>query len=430
MGPLRGWWTYAGERAMHFVKQHIKTSGKSFEKNAMNKYNNNETVITKKFYGGRSIINPEESGSTTLFFDETSKHLHFDNFPCKLLKYKSEHKPMKFSSHEMDRLLECLLSEVTKQCTDNNNNEEAETKSTIFRLQTLFKTYKFPRKSDDNTFYNWILIVYDLINESTEDCRVSSSSKFVDLSVYSNNVRNLLKDRNDFLEIKDTIISLVDLYKTMDIYQNAIIFGERFSSRGFDFRESFAPTQEYAYGRETKMLGYKPKRECNQLCKFDNWNSKRQYSSWCRFNNPLNRNPAYTYSYGQINYFFRLKCASDKILHGLPIANIVYRTFSKINRVDKIICTEFDSMNSSKHPSFVPITNIYASPILLAPFDRLQKPIIIDKKKFKPETIQYCSTSEIIDHALLFDLFPYRTKHILYNPMKFYNTFENRETNK
>jgi hypothetical protein len=47
MGPVKGWWTYSGERAMHFVKKNIKTSGQSFEKNAMNKYNNHELVRTR-----------------------------------------------------------------------------------------------------------------------------------------------------------------------------------------------------------------------------------------------------------------------------------------------------------------------------------------------------------------------------------------------
>jgi hypothetical protein len=260
--------------------------------------------------------------------------------------------------------------------------------------------------------------------ESTEDKRVSPRSKFDDLSEYATNVKNLLNNRADFLQLKDTIVSLVALYSKIKIYQNAIIYGERFSGRGFDNREYLAPAQQYAYGRETRMLGYKPNQECNQLSRYENWKSKKQYSSWCKFKDPLNKNPGYTYSYGQINYFFRIKCARDKILHGLPIANIVYRNFQTNDKVDKIDCTEFGSMNSAKHPSFVPITNIYASPILIAPFDKFQKPIIINKTKFKRDTIQYCSTSNIIDHALLFDLFPYRTKYILYDPLKNYNTFE------
>jgi hypothetical protein len=39
MGPVKGWWTYAGERAMHFVKKHVNSGGgQAFDKNAMQKY--------------------------------------------------------------------------------------------------------------------------------------------------------------------------------------------------------------------------------------------------------------------------------------------------------------------------------------------------------------------------------------------------------
>jgi hypothetical protein len=427
MGPLRGWWTYAGERAMNFVKKHIRTTGgQSFEKTTMRKYNSSESIITKQYYG-KKLIDKESS----IFIDKRSKKIFFDNFPCKLLKSLSgQNKPMKFSTHEMNFLLECLLNEVNKQCIDSN---EAGKRSTIFRIHTLFRTYKFPRKSEDNTFYNWILIVYDLIMQSTESTRVSSRLKFGDdLSEHYADAGNILTQRTDFLELKDTVVSLVELYKNIEIYLDAIIYGQRFSGRGFHFSELFAPTQEYVYGRESKLRGFRPKKECNHLSKYENWKFKRQYSSWCRFQNFLNKrrnNNSSNYGYGQINYFFRIKCPRDKILHGLPLANIVYRTYTTLNKVDYIDCTEFGSMNSAKHPSFVPLTNIYASPILIAPFDSQRKPIIINKKRFKPDTVQYCSKSNIVDHAYLFDLFPYQSKHILYDRLKNYNIFEEAKKN-
>jgi hypothetical protein len=430
MGPVKGWWTYSGERAMHFVKKNIKTSGQSFEKNAMHKYNNHELVRTRDFYSGKSKKNGLKMESS-LFTNQISKTIIYDNFPCKLFNLRSEHKPMKFTSHEMNLLLESLLGEVLKKCKDNN--EKAIEESTLFRLFTLFKKYKFPRKSDDNTFYNWILILYDLlhfIDSSTSSIsRVSSRSKFGDdLSEFAN-AKNVLIDRIDFIELKDTIVAFVELYNKIEIYQNAIIYGERFSARGFDFRECFEPKMQIAYGRNTKLLGYMPKLECNELSKYENWKAKRQYSCWCKFKDPLNKSSGYTYNYGQLNYFFRIKCVRDKILHGLPIANLVCRTFKPFYKVDKIDCTEFASMNSSKHPQFVPLTNIFASPILIAPFDIAQKPIIIDKRKFKKVTIQYCSTTNVIDHAFLFDLFPYKTKYILYDPLKNYNTFDDLDEN-
>jgi hypothetical protein len=106
------------------------------------------------------------------------------------------------------------------------------------------------------------------------------------------------------------------------------------------------------------------------------------------------------------------------------MANIVSRHFSTVQNVGKINCTEFGSIVNADPEHFIPITNVFASPILVVPFDSIQKPIIINRKKFKPATIQYCSSSNIIDHMFLFDLFPQQTKYLLYDNRKNYNIFE------
>jgi hypothetical protein len=272
MGPLKGWWTYAGERAMHFVKTHVSSAGgKAFDKTAMKKYNNSESVITKQFY--LSEIKKIMNTNKTVYYG-TNGQMFFDNNLCKLLNLHLQHKKMKFTTFEMDKLLNCLISEIQRQCL---NIEEALEKSTIFQLYAWFENFDFPKNTDNITIYEWILILYDLIFiNSVNEQRESST----DLSKYGAARIELENSKKD---LKNTVISLVQLFKNIKIYQNAIIYGIRFSSRGFDFREFIEPKIDYVYGRAKSHDKYKPNLLCNQLSKFNNWQHKKQTSSWCRY---------------------------------------------------------------------------------------------------------------------------------------------------
>jgi hypothetical protein len=418
MGPIRGWWTYAGERAMSFVKQHISKGGQSFDKTALRRYNSCECSITKRFYR-QSLLAKKD---LCLYYDKDNDKLVYDNYQCKLLNLSKQHKPFEFTNFEMESLLYCLVSEVYKHF---DNEIDALNNSSFFKLHYNYLKLK-SKKKDYVSFYKWLSILYNFIF-------------FKQIYPTTNEFDSSILDQIDLSDKeKETIKSLIKMPKIMLIYKNAIVFGERFTGRGINFRESRAPTIDDAYGRVNKT--YMPNNLENQLSRFENWKNKKQYSSWCKFQcwnnikqNSSNRSLKFSnpygksYGYGQLNFFFRVQCPSDKVIHGLPLASIVSRTFQTIEKVDKIDCTQFGSI--SKHNCneiFIPITNIYASPILIAAFDEQNKPIIVTNKKFKKKTISFCSKSSIINHAYLFDLFPYKTKLLYFDrdSNSYYNTFE------
>jgi hypothetical protein len=420
MGPIRGWWTYAGERAMSFVKKHISKGGQSYDKTAVRRYNRCESTITKRFY--RKPLAQQKD--LWLLNDQETNKLVYDCYQCKLINISTQHKKFDFTKFEMESLLKCLISEVYKHA---DNETDALNKSSFFVLYNKYLEFK-SNKKEYVSFYKWLSILY---NYYFFDQRI--------IMMPSAHFDSSLFDKIDLnIEQKETIKSLVTLGKNIKIYKNAIVFGERFSGRGIYFRESIAQAREEAYGREVR--NFKPNLLENQLCKFENWKSKKQYSSWCRYqcwnnsnNNNINEEKftspfGKTYSYGQLNFFFRIQCPSDKLIHGLPIASIVSRNFQTIEKVDKIDCTEFGSISKQNcNDIFIPITNFYATPILLAPFDVQNKPIIMNNKRIKNKTIRYCSNLMIIHHAYMFDLLPNKTQYLYFDRKnsRYYNTFEN-----
>jgi hypothetical protein len=316
-------------------------------------------------------------------------------------------------------LLQCLVSEVYKHA---DNEIDASKKSPLFSLHKKYLTKL--NKKDNVSFYQWLRSFNNILFSE----RTFKTPAYFDSTVSDKNYLNR--------EEKETIRSIINIPLNIQIYKNAIIFGERFSGRGIYFRESIAPRQENSYGRDKNLIKFKPHVSENQLSKFENWKPKKQYSSWCKFQcwnykNSSNTNNKFqspfgkSYCYGQLNFFFRIQCKSDQIIHGLPIASIISRNFKTVDKVDKIDCTEYGSMiKQNCNEIFIPITNVYASPILVAPFDVQNKPIIVTNKRIKKKTVSFCSDIMIIDHAFLFDLFPARTKNLYFDRESNYNRFE------
>ncbi len=50
MGPISGWWTLSGERALHYVKTFIPKGGQSYDKTIMFRYDKAETGKIAKIY--------------------------------------------------------------------------------------------------------------------------------------------------------------------------------------------------------------------------------------------------------------------------------------------------------------------------------------------------------------------------------------------
>jgi hypothetical protein len=407
MGPLQGWWTLSGERAMGFVKQFVKKGGRSFEKHMMTKYDQFENAITEKAFTSLLLEDDEEINYLLSF---NGSDLEYDNNRFLLLENSIVRSTtINFSTVECNYFLQCLLDEVIKACPEV---DDALKKSSFFRLHSCYQNILLETKNKSFQFEN------------------KSITSFLHFLFLLNS--RIQREDNDIFHIKDidlmtakTICHFLQYKKGFIIYKKALIFGERFTARGAEYVENEDAKESFRnYGQQEKY--FEMNNNLNDLNKLENWSS--QYSSWCRY-----RVSQYEPKllYGQLNYFFRFYCSTDNILHGLPMANLVPRNYigsytaSNPYGVDKIMCqTKFQK---NKRNFFVPLTNIFPSAILLAPFDSDHFPIYIKEDIIKEDMVYY-SKNNIISYFIAFDLHPNR-KYSVFDPMKIerYNRFSKYE---
>jgi hypothetical protein len=348
MGPLHGWWTYAGERSMSFVKSFVPIGGKSFDKTAMMQYNAAESDITAKAFLDNFYEDDKEETNALLSMSECGKYLEYDNNRFAIFQKinSKQEQEEEFSDLEKDYLLDCLLGEIHKVCHDDI---DALTKSTLFQLHYAYtwleEHYQLKRQHKIESFKDLIYAV-----------RENNRNDFFDVYFDSNLI---LKGKDEKVRIlllsnRQTALQIYNFleFRTSNAvsYKKALIYGLHFTARGIEFTEKFNFKKVDRYGVQNPDVTMN--KSINHLNRFENWSN--QYSSWCRY-----RTSAIEYSdndsnssivkYGQLNYFFRFQCKNDKLLHGLPIANLVPRNFQTISQtvdgekiflgVDKIPCT-------------------------------------------------------------------------------------------
>jgi hypothetical protein len=451
MGPLHGWWTYSGERAMSFIKKFVpKGGGKSFDKTCMYAYNASEEAITENSFS-ENFYNKE----MRFTLNSQTKQLEFDFNIFYFLNPKTFRKPHffpEFSSLEKESLISVLLNEVYKIAISHDNAIQI---SSLYRLldnhNIHCRTNNIIFKSC--TFSSWLYMISLFFDDGRRKLQIPPLS--IDQEHVLSIISTLIEgssiceydgqnNANQFIlrnEIRTatSIIALLDFQTNIVIYRNAFIFGNRFSARDETYSEKFEMIKDNRqYGSTTTQ--YKYSNDKNNLQELKNWSTKDDYSSWCRYkilNTEIDFNKKEGIfntkcrdCYGRLNYFFRFFCETDDIIHGLGIANIVPRMFEKYHSVDKITCSNYTTMSkAAKNDSemtFIPVTNIYASPILIAPFDHTNKPIVISSNKDSLLRNNLYSETNQISHIFAMDLIPSAAKEekqFQKSKYKIYNSF-------
>jgi hypothetical protein len=414
---------------MHFVKQFVKKGGSSFDKTVMRKYNECESAITaNNAFNNLFQVDDDVKENLYLSINEDFQ-LEYDNNKFYLFQKCKTKKNCGFSHVEANYFIDCLLAEVYKVCT---NFDDASANSSFFRLHCYYENM--------------------LGNQKQIVLRNKTITNFKDFLffIYKGKDKNIIDNINiilseDELSTAETVSLFLAFQNNFSIYTKAIIFGLRFTARGMECIETENPTSDnYTnYGKQGNF--YMMNNTRNDISCFLNWSL--QYSSWCRYR--INKlqfeedfNPSFFY--GQLNYFFRFHCPSDIILHGLPIANLVPRSFLGANTlhnplgVDKIPCEKIFHIPKRKNEEnrnwFVPLTNFCSTAILIVPFDdngTEERPIYIKNDNALKEESCFYSKSNQINYILAFDLHPNR-KYSTFDvsKLKRYNKFSKKELDK
>lgn len=369
IGPLEGNWTFDCERAIKEVKSHLRMGGISSHVTTVRSYNQMEVTKTNDFYNFDlvSYFHGQSGNVSSWISSKLSKNLFrivdgkltYDPFNVRLYQSLHLYKVDKaLTKYEFSRLLKMMTSVVLRHY--NGNEDRCLESSSFYRLQYAYNNLKRKRLIRIVDICAWFNFLQQYKQSGWIDSSdIGANSSFFGSfeSTRGNSLVDWLKQGNVMISDLDIISSICN--PTALYYRKAIIFGVRFTGRGWRARETEEPVVlNPSFGRQRTHLKYGYHKSCNKL---QNHLKKKDFSSWIKFNNfELN-----TFVYGLVNGFSRLCVPGDEVLNGLPYASVT--TFEHTNEVmvDKI----FVEQNvGGGGPLFVPLMNFVATAIAVVPF--------------------------------------------------------------
>lgn len=420
LGPLRNWWTLAGERFMSTVKDSLPDGGRSYVTTVIRRHVDSELQKVKDYTNydyytaeDRRMLPVSDCIKHPLFpsnlfnivqrdADNDGSVEQIDAFYCErisklmLLDVKGS---LRFNEYEFSRLLLFLVSEARNICGSFAN---ALRRSPLFRLYCTFSQHKRTklwtkdRKNKQlNQFLFWLKAIgcengreavdrLKLFNDSVVDF-IAIDYNLLHSSII---VRGVLH-QSDW-EFSKNFTESIDYYSGLDIiYRKCIANGVSFISRGQDCRETkeMVPTSS-RYGQERPDI--LPSNKLN-LCLADHCGNSNDYSSWCRIlrslADPCNENEQLQieeFEFGQLNFFFRCRLpASEIVLNDIPVASICVRKTERRGRNLFAVPARDDDDNAHDHTEttlkpgllFCAVYNIFPSPIIVAAMDSDMRPV-------------------------------------------------------
>jgi hypothetical protein len=422
-GPIRGWWALPGERSLHSLKLQAPKGGVKQENIVMRRYCGCEESRTNDAYDfdlGDIHRFTERIGRKRKLQESINNKINM-NVVDGRMEYTdigfafgpSSREKCALNNYEFNQLLLALKDEVQKQSRGRN---DALRKSALYRL---FHAFKHHRASFEGDFGNWYTCLYkwfcdprtvnvdmaELFKKYVTDEKLSAINA-TDLSKrFCNNGIILQQDRT-------CIRQTIKFAEKIATHHQAYIYGIKFRGRGWEGREIEEPKrEEQRYGAQTPSeANCRPIKDINFLK--TTWSSKYSMASWCRYKY---KKPAKDSMYGttqtgtnnaQINAFFYITIIGEPVLNGVPFASVCSRKY-KLDR-DRINSVDCDDLFSYKERIFTATTNIFCTPIILAPFDNSQLPLRMDKKDPNVNMYSRVDSFANIDHLVLIDMMPHR----------------------
>lgn len=372
-GPLRGWWTFPSERSIAQIKREMGSNkgGRNYVKKVYEREYSKEFMLQKEMYKDKESVFRDKH-----FFVKKDDNIEmsFTGYKTEILwndNPKSKSTIIDLSRYEIQEFLLFLINQMILIQPDENE------RFILSPLYRLYFSYKFYGK-------NYKLLKFNDGTKVQKFCK--DDSDFVSFleSLINSNIPDelLIIDDDEELFIKNegkmylkNDLPLIAYYlysitSNIHVSNKALIWGTKFNSRGYEFREkdkySILPT---GYGANTTYQ--KRQNDLNNMS--DNFHMKRVYSSWFR---SKNINSDEELHIGQNNCFFELHIEHEIILNKLPISMVTMR------EVDHIFMLKSNNKNyyyenlfkstetiklSSSNCIFQLLYNIYPMEITCAP---------------------------------------------------------------
>jgi hypothetical protein len=328
-GPLIGISEFPGERgigAIKSIKKQSNMGGRSFEQYIMERQVKNELSKMRKFY--RKDISKElNTPNSFIWYHIKDNTLCFNERPFHLLSMeKNSKRNVLLNAFETECLIEVILLELRKGGVQN----------------CLLIDIKNARNNSD-TLTAWLSNVSAMTIDQLADLNLT------------------ILHRSVATELSSVKVSF---------FKQAYIYGEKFRSRGSEFRQTAPATKGLGSNTFNESKCYDSKQ----------WVLKSWYHSWCKYSYEINN--VKEDLYGHLNGFFKLE-SSDESVNGLMLASVTGRRFYNSKTKQRQASVDFVRIKNSYYPRnlFLSTADIYPSQIGTIPLDYKQHPIEIPFKK-------------------------------------------------
>jgi hypothetical protein len=399
LGPIRNWWAYGPERFMQTVTNLVPDGGQ------------NELMTISNYHSA------EERSARCAFQEDTS---HLDNkgrYRDNMVKlHRKNNVPMHLSDVYWSGRQQSYLMKAIYVCLFNLKSD-CRVQSPFYRLYTAYKAMKRTVE-----FCVWLSIL-EAADDDTTNLMLQCSGLIPERNINLYNVEVNISG-GCIYEIDLDVIGDILNIRPNEIFEQAHIKGLLFRGRGAYCTEVDGPTDyvdpNVRYGQQINTT-QRPSNKFNDLREL--WDDPQQFSSFFKMVDMITKASANkalalnAFQYGQLNYFFRVLCPGDSVLHGLPVANVVM--WHTTNDDDKIFMPKIKIATSTSSPfdwrtqfvalKFILSTRVGSCGVLKGEKD--WEPILVasaksdcmnDKQKF------YSADVRAIEELFLLDLEPNR----------------------
>jgi hypothetical protein len=423
-GPVKGWWTLYGERAMSVLKEFVPQGGASFYKTVLDRYIKHEVSTMNKMYNSAQELF-DTAGEGHLKYGVNTDFYEAFNFPY-IYKGRMEAKNKRddclmktLTTFDLYYILEMIFIEVERRC---KSFAAAIKVSSIYYCARYYNLYILSKEKASNSnhtsfisrFIRWCVMDGDALSSwvalnrelviPAGHYRAQQSSDTVIMNAFENQLI--------YIECIEAAFSLKKIKVKM--FKFALVANVKLRGRGWEFRESNNPTVESNYGREQRHVQYIPVNEnCNKLRKC--WSRKDQYSSWCALQTDeliigdisdkwknANLNQLFERVerklFAQINSFMLLTVEHEPFLTNYPLVSVTCRYYETVNNVHKVSAQDKESYVENRH--FVPFYHVLPTQIAVAGFikstdaNHVDKPIYLGN-----QSIDGAEGSECYHHS-------------------------------
>lgn len=317
-GPVRGWWTLAGERFMGRIKSFCPKGGLKCLQVIFDRFVNFETSVKKNGVVGK---NHEE------WLDNFGNYS--DIYLVKLID-----KNQFFLGGNLWSKNDWLMASFTEYLytyLKSTENKDLVYLSPYFRLYTTY--FKSTNKKTFPTFWKWINYLHEkiisgnvgnivVIVDRLLDFDNEEDRTYIDMEVVKHRYS---KDDPSFRVLRGDIETISEILKFIpSVSLKCIVKGLQFRGRGPAYCELKEPLKYGAYKTEIDKLSV-PYNQFNELKSC--WSHPKQTSAYVKFRSCYVKanKVMFNVAYAQVNYFSVLKLPSDRYLDNLPFANITAR---------------------------------------------------------------------------------------------------------